>query len=927
MTPLERRPGRSRSFASALLFALVAACGSESPEALVSSAKEYSSKSDFKAASIQLKNALQLKPDDAEARFLLGVAEHRNGDLPAAEKELRRARDLGYPEDQVVPLLARVLLEQGQAGKVVSEFGPVALTSPEAKASLLVSLGSAHLMLGKLDEARQAFEQAMQAKRDLPEVMLAQVRMKAIDKKLPEAEALLGEVLSKWPELLEALFLKAQFEATQGRIPEAVGTYEKILSLKPHNLQARTAIFFIHLQDKRVEDAGAQLAELKKVSPQDPRVLYLDALYAYLQRDTARARESVQQVLRLVPNHPQSNLLAGMLAYHGRSYAQAEAHLLKVLERAPRQPAARRILSSVYLSTGRPDKAIEVIGPALAAVPNDPGVQLAAGEAYMAANELEKAEEHFEKAARLNEQDPAAKSRLGVARIAQGEVDEGFRELEIASRLDETDVKADWVIVLSHLRRRDADAALKALASLEQKMPGRAATHNVRAAALLLKNDRAGARKSLEQALELDPAYVPAVVNLAKLDIGEKRPEAAHQRFAHYLEKNPKNVAALLAFAQLKAQTGAPAKEVLALIQSAVAADPSSPAARARLIAHHLVAKEPPAALAAARDAHAAMPDRPEILELLGAAQQASGDVNQAIASFRRLEVLAPSSPVPHMRLAALYLSAKDSNGALESFKKALRVQPDLAEARRGVIALHVKEGRIKEALSVAAEAQARHPDQSLGYLLEGDIHISQKQWNRAAEVFANGLKQAPRPELAIRLHQSLQQAGKASEAERFVTKWVKEHPKDAAVRQYLGQRATFERRYEVAAEHFQAVLKLQPENAVALNNLAWVEGRLKSPQALEHAEKAHALAPDNPAILDTLGVLLLEAGRTEQGVAHLQDAATRAPNSPSIRLNYAKALIAAGRKDAARKELEAVLGAGEGFAGREEAAGLLKSL
>ena len=44
------------------------------------------------------------------------------------------------------------------------------------------------------------------------------------------------------------------------------------------------------------------------------------------------------------------------------------------------------------------------------------------------------------------------------------------------------------------------------------------------------------------------------------------------------------------------------------------------------------------------------------------------------------------------------------------------------------------------------------------------------------------------------------------------------------------------------------------PDNPLVLNNLAWVAHELKQPNALEYAERANEMAPDNPAIMDTLG-------------------------------------------------------------------------
>ena len=100
-------------------------------------------------------------------------------------------------------------------------------------------------------------------------------------------------------------------------------------------------------------------------------------------------------------------------------------------------------------------------------------------------------------------------------------------------------------------------------------------------------------------------------------------------------------------------------------------------------------------------------------------------------------------------------------------------------------------------------------------------------------------------------------------------------------------------------------MLAAHPDNAALLNDLAWWSAQAKDPNALEYAERAYKIAPEQPAVLDTLSVLLVEKGDKARAIELLQKASKLAPASPAIRLNLAKALLAAGQRDAAKKELE----------------------
>jgi predicted Zn-dependent protease len=113
----------------------------------------------------------------------------------------------------------------------------------------------------------------------------------------------------------------------------------------------------------------------------------------------------------------------------------------------------------------------------------------------------------------------------------------------------------------------------------------------------------------------------------------------------------------------------------------------------------------------------------------------------------------------------------------------------------------------------------------------------------------------------------------------------------------------------------------------MVLNNAAWTAAQLKDPKALEYAEQANKLVPDNPSIMDTLGVILVDKGDTARGLELQKKAVDGAPNAPGIRLNYARGLIKSGQKDAAKKELEALQKLGDKFAGQAEVTKLMQGL
>ncbi len=125
MQAIDMKTGRTiREATVVAMVALRSLSGcADKPEALVASAKEYLAKNDRNAAMIQLRNALQMNPDLAEARFLLGKSMLETGESCGREKELRKARELKYAADQVVPGSRACYVSRGEYKKMVDEFG------------------------------------------------------------------------------------------------------------------------------------------------------------------------------------------------------------------------------------------------------------------------------------------------------------------------------------------------------------------------------------------------------------------------------------------------------------------------------------------------------------------------------------------------------------------------------------------------------------------------------------------------------------------------------------------------------------------------------------------------------------------------------------------------------------------------------------
>lgn len=103
----------------------------------------------------------------------------------------------------------------------------------------------------------------------------------------------------------------------------------------------------------------------------------------------------------------------------------------------------------------------------------------------------------------------------------------------------------------------------------------------------------------------------------------------------------------------------------------------------------------------------------------------------------------------------------------------------------------------------------------------------------------------------------------------------------------HFARGATFERlgRYDEATKDLQTSLGYQPNNPNVLNYLGymWAEQGINLPEAVKLLQKAIALAPEDGAIVDSLGWAYFKSGEQEKALTYLEKAGDMAPDDPSV--------------------------------------------
>lgn len=871
---------------------------------MLADAKARIEKRDAAGAEIELKNLLQKHPKSGEARFLLGQSMYKRGDAAGALIELERAFEARHDDNEVVPLLAQTLVVTGKTRRVIDEFADRKLSKPEAQALLLATVASAYAREGDVPRATQSIEAALKAAPTAEVALLAKAKLAAAKGDPAGALAGVEALLAQHPKSDEGWALKGDLllRRPDGQTA-ALEAYRKALESQPDQVHARAAIVALLMSKGDLPGAAKDLEALRKSAPKHFSTSFLDAQLATLQRDLPRARSIYQAMLKAAPDHPLLLASAAEVELRLNSLGQAESLAAKAMALAPNNLAARRVLGQTLLRKGQPGKAAVVLGPVVER-PDAPADVLAlAAQAHMMNGSSREAEQLYGRLAKLKPTDPRLRTIVATSGFNKASPEAIIGELQAISA-DDAGITADLAIVNARMRAKQYDEALKAVDAIQKKQPDKALPLQLRAQVLTQKNDLAGARQALNDALAKEPTYLPAVTALAGLDLAENKPEAAKQRFKALLERDPKNTSAMLALADLAQRTQAPSSEVVGYLQNAVDANPQDGFARLALIDHHVARGDLRAALAAAGAAVAALPENVDMLDRQARIQLRMGETDQALSSFGKITALQPKSVAGHLGQAQAHLSTSNHAQAQRALERVLERDPQHLEARVMQISVLAGLKRYKEATEAARALQNERKNEAVGYLLEAEVEGAQGRWEQAVPALKAAASKPVTGGAQMRLHFALLKSGKPAEAEAFAADWMKKNPKDVGMMFYLGDAAQSTGQNDQAERRYRELLTVAPDHALAMNNLAMLLVIQKKPGALALVDKALTLLPDSPPLLDTRAHALAADGQMDKAIESQNRAVQLSPRSAQFRLALAKLYKDAGKNRAARDEL-----------------------
>lgn len=918
--------GGRATFGCTLLLCLtlaLAACRNTAPD-LVKSAESYYAKGNFPAAIIQLKNALSEQPDNVEGNALIGLSYAETGEAVDAERKLRRALELKAPQARVLPALGRVLIETEQYAQAIDVLRKAKDVDSAAAIQISLLLGHAQVELRQFAEARTQYLLAGTVKPAEAKLGLARVAIAENDRKA--AHSLIDEVLASAPTNAEAWIAKGDMLRGDSKNEDALKAYERALTLDPAHVVARINQGVAYTNLGKYSEARAEIAKAQQRAPNKAMLKFTLASIALRERKFEECSDNLAAVFAIIPRHMPSLLLKGAMHFAKNELQQAELTLTLYLTQHPGHVYARKMLAAVFLRKEQPQSAIYLLEPMIPLLESDAEVLGLAGEAYMQIGRTSKAKEYLEKSVALDPDNPSTRTKLGMAQIKSGDRKSGVAELESAIALNPGESGADHTLIMILIGQNEIDQALRAVQSLEKRRPDMADTHFLKGAVYRAKQDWVQARASFQQALKIKSNSFAAAASLAQLDMQDKQPEAARARMEALLKADSRNLDAMLLLAIMEFEAGRQ-KEGIAWLRGAAGDHPNTMRAYAVLAESLLKADQPGEALAPAQKARELNPKDPRVAELVGDIQMATGKIEAAVTSYAAAAQLLPTSVALQIKLAEAFASNGNMREGKAILRRSLQAVPHSVDAKRALAENLMQSKDYLEALELARQIQTQAPKRAVGYILEGEISIGQRDYARAVGAFEKAGALETNGLILVRLHQVRSIVGKGHAPNANLQEWVKAHPKDVSTRFYLAETEGKAGRTKVAIAHYKGILDVQPKHVPSLNNLAWLLHQEGDPKAAEYALQAFQSQPNDAAVADTAGWILVSQGKLLEGLAVLTKAVALDKENPEIRYHFAQALVKAGDIARARGELKILLASNKAFDQIEGARALLSRI
>jgi putative PEP-CTERM system TPR-repeat lipoprotein len=878
----------------------VSACAEKTSEEHIQEAKQFVDNGNKAAAVVALKNAVQKNTRSPQARFELGKLYLDLKDYESAEKELTRAQEFGYPENEIIPLLAEALDRSG-ANVALTEldFGDATLTAAEQLEVGYRQIQSL-VQLDKRAEAQTLIRELLTLNSDTVYKGLVEAYQLVLDDEIGKALEIATAMYERAPLNRDVLNLTARLNMVNGNAETAATIYKDYIDVATDDVEAKFALANMLIEQRKPVEAEILIDELLTLGPDNALLNQLKGVVRASSDDYVGAKEYSEKAIGFGRNDPSVRLVAGLASYQLEEFEDAIMHLSSVASFLPDNHPGLRILAASQLQVNMGDDAGEVLNRVGNISNTDASLFSRAGYELLRSGNTEAAKDVIAQADKISESSEDL-TRLGVLKLSINDI-EGLVDLESAVEKAPDSVTAKTTLASAYLGTNQLDNALKLAKEWQQEEPGSIEAMLLETEVLQRQERFAEASVVLTKAAAIEPDNGAVRMSAIRMDLREQKYDDALIKTNSLLEDEPTNVAALASLFALKNEQNDPGPAIDKIVATAEA-NPNNQniallSARILIAAgQHQQAIDIVDNIAADRQAP------PSFWKIKGVALLRSGQTNDALRHYEAWAENYPNQEGAAIGRLVLHDSkreyAKGASVAAEFLDRKDNVQVKLMHSY--FLVMSGEEGRARRVLNsldnnIQAVPFARG--------VKARISIAEGKASQAVDDAFAAYSATKNGDNLFVYVTALDAANQSATAFEAIQQHTIEFPNDGRIKLLLAERQISDDKTK-ALQTYEEMLQKFPNNMVILNNAAYIhmeKGNLT--KAAEYAAKAYEIGPDKVAVADTYAQVLFRQGQVQEAVDIYDDVMRQQVTDDNIWVNYIEALLTNGDKDKAQRRL-----------------------
>lgn len=876
-------------------------CGEQiTAETHLSQAKAYIESNEISASVIELKNAIKLAPKNGEIRYILGDVYLAQGNGPNAVKEFERAKKLKFDHNLVIPKLARAyIISESEDEVIVLNEENISLND-SAQSNFLLYLTIAQLKSQQQLKAKESLAIAEKISLDSIDTLLIKAHIAYFENNLKTAKELVTQALVINPSEPEGLMLQGEVALLLEDFDFAAESFENYLISQPLSNMVRLLLSTTYLKAEKLVQAEKYADEILTIVPKQPVANYVKAMVRMQDKDYQKANEHAELALQGNFNQANLSLVAGASAFYLKNYERSYFHLNSIIKYLPADHFGRRMLAVSQLELGVVDDIADTISGVEAKDIDDAQFLSLLSYKLLEVGAYDEAKQLVDQASAVESKNPEQNLREGILKLMLNDPT-AMDNLQSAVANDPELKKAELALAYVAVKNGDIAQAETIAKKWQVEYPEQPDGYNLQAAIYVRQQNFNGAKESLEKSLSVLPNNVFALTQIASILAVQNNLDAAKDYSYKALTAHPDNIQVLRQYFDLRRddETLAILKEKLKTSGNAenyvlLYAEALTKMSQFNEVINQLSSIEPNAKTSKL------------YWQLKVNAYKQLNDANVLQLTLEKWRKTSPYHIEPIMYLADLLSLKKEYDRALRIVNQGLEQHKDSITLKLVKMQILLNSSRADEAESLLVEIQPKNLDQNIVSGIEGRIALTRKNYGVAATKLAPFYREFPTNQNAVYYAFALKSANKIVESVKVLESHLAKNSETGRINELLANYYIEADDTDKAIALYGDMVKRQPKNATAMNNLAWLKmekGQLEEASAL--AKKAFEISPQIPNIADTYSQILFKQGKKREALDSAKHAYDQSKgNDVDIALNYIEVLIANSRKNEARKIL-----------------------